>query len=92
MDDVVAVLEVKKDDDCFVDVWWNARMGALLRKADFVSSGSFVARRAGPWRTVMVKDMALEVCPRSSLSVTGDMGNKRELTKTMSRGCWGGTR
>lgn len=47
MDEVVAVLDVKKVDG-FVDVWWNARIDALLLKADLLSSGSFVARRAGP--------------------------------------------
>lgn len=36
-------------------------MGALLRKADLVSSGSFIARRVGPWRTASMNDMMFSI-------------------------------
>lgn len=49
--------DVKKVDD-FVDDWWNARAGVEARK-DLVSSGSLETRRPGPWRTVMVNDIAV---------------------------------
>lgn len=47
--------------------WWKARIEAAMGdldfevcwKADLDSCGNLVARRAGPWRTVIVNDIVL---------------------------------